>query len=67
MKLKVLRKFRDREAGVLRRPGDVFDVTEERAEQLRSAFSGTLVEPVAGQMADIKPVTGRRKKTPKGE
>lgn len=37
MRVRANRAFYDRVAGVLRKAGDVFEVTEERAEQLGSA------------------------------
>lgn len=46
MKVRALKDFRDLEADARRKPGDEWDVTEERLEQLNSAYSFPLVEPV---------------------
>lgn len=46
MRAKCLRDFRDLDAGVLRKEGDVFEVTPERFDSLNSTKYGELVREV---------------------
>jgi hypothetical protein len=46
MKVKALIMFNDLEAKKIRKPGEVFEVSEKRAEELSSAHNGTLIEVI---------------------
>lgn len=60
MKVKTLKPFHDKKEGVTRKPGDTFDVSEERYNEINSTKVGTLVEAVAEET--VKP----KKKPKKG-
>ena len=44
MKVRALRKFRDKKSGKLRTFGEVFDVSKTRMEEINSTPYGVLVE-----------------------
>lgn len=61
MKARALAPFDDLKEGVPRAKGDVFEVTEERFEEINSTTFGTLVETVEEKAATRK--TTARKTT----
>lgn len=46
MKVTANRRFHDRQAGVYREPGDVFEVSRTRLAELNATEHGELVTPV---------------------
>lgn len=55
MNVKAVRRFYDREAEAMREPGGIFEVTEERAAQIRAARPYALIEPVDATPAEPEP------------
>ena len=51
MKVKVLKKFRDKETGKIRNVGETFEATEERVEEIK-AKNATLVEVLTQEIQE---------------
>lgn len=64
MKVKALILFNDLEAKKLRRAGEIFEVTPERAEKINSSPHGVLVEVIekSGDKVVRKNQTGTKNK-----
>lgn len=61
VRLRVMRGFRDLEAGVHRKPGEVFEVSEPRARIILAAGVAEIVEMV-NEAAEPAPIKKRRSK-----
>ena len=51
MKVRVLKKFRDKETGGIRNAGTVFEATEERVAEIKAKDAG-LIEVLTGESTD---------------
>lgn len=60
MKVKTVKPFFDKKAGVTRNLGDAFTVTEERYKELIESRFGALVEAVAEEAAKPKKKPAKR-------
>lgn len=50
MKVKALKNFKDLKGKVIRKKGDIFEVTKKRFGEINSTSFGTLVEKVEKEM-----------------
>jgi len=53
MKVKVLRKFRDKYTKEIYETGQIIDITHERYEEINSTAHGILVEPIAVDLENM--------------
>ena len=53
MRAKALTLFKDLKEGVVRKKGDVFDVSEERFKEINSTGYGKLIEEVEEEVEEL--------------
>ena len=63
MKAKVLKKFKDRETGKIRKPGEVFTLTRKRFDEIGKTLE--MVTNTKGWLEEIKEVSKNMKREPK--
>ncbi len=61
MKVRTLREFHDLQSKRIRKPGETFEVSVKRAEELTSARNGTLVEVVEEEKKEVPKKSTKKK------
>ena len=63
MKAKVLKKFKDRETGKIRKPGEVFTLTRKRFDEIGKTLE--MVTNTGNWLEEIKEASKNTKREPK--
>lgn len=63
MKAKVLKKFKDRETGKIRKPGEVFTLTRKRFDEIGKTLE--MATNTKGWLEEIKEASKNTKREPK--